>query len=102
MKTPERGSARHDELRQLLLERRQRAKLTQKELAARLGWNQNVISKIEGGGKRVTVLELLELGEAMGFDPRAAVARLMKMPAAGYDDDDGSGGRPRRGRVSRA
>jgi transcriptional regulator with XRE-family HTH domain len=57
----ERGSPEHDELRQLLLERRKRAKLSQRELAARLGWDQKIISNLERGSKRLTVLELIEI-----------------------------------------
>jgi HTH-type transcriptional regulator/antitoxin HipB len=78
MKGKERGSPEHDELRQLLLERRQRAKLTQRELAARLGWDQKVISKLERGSKRLTVLELIEIAQILAFDPAAALRRVAK------------------------
>lgn len=78
MKAKERGSPRHDELRRLLKERRQRAGLTQRELAARLSWDHKVISNLEKGSKRLTVLELLELAEVIGFDPSAAIRRLAK------------------------
>ena len=43
-----------------------------------LGWSHKVILKLEQGSKRLTVLELIELGEALGFDPPAAVRRVMK------------------------
>jgi transcriptional regulator with XRE-family HTH domain len=78
MKGKERGSPEHDELRQLLLERRQRAKLTQRELAARLGWDQKVISKLERGSKRLTVLELIEIARVLDFDSAAALRRVAK------------------------
>jgi transcriptional regulator with XRE-family HTH domain len=81
MKAKERGSPEHDELRQLLLERRQRAKLTQRELAARLGWDQKVISKLERGSKRLTVLELIEIARVLEFDPVAALRRVAKAAA---------------------
>jgi ribosome-binding protein aMBF1 (putative translation factor) len=71
-------SPEHEELRRLIKERRQRAGLTQKEVADKLGRPQRYISQVETGSHRVTVMELLELGEAIGFDPRAAVARLMR------------------------
>jgi transcriptional regulator with XRE-family HTH domain len=79
MKGKERGSPEHDELRQLLLERRQRAKLTQRELAARLGWDQKIISNLERGSKRLTVLELIEIARALEFDPAAALRQVAKM-----------------------
>jgi transcriptional regulator with XRE-family HTH domain len=78
MKVRERGSPQSEELRRLLLERRQRARLTQRELAARLGWDHKTISKLERGSKRLTVLELIELGKALEFDPAAAVRRVGK------------------------
>jgi HTH-type transcriptional regulator/antitoxin HipB len=74
----ERGSPQHEELRQLLKERRFRAKLTQRQLADKLGWDQRTISKIESGGKRVSVVELIELAKALGFDPAAAVRRVAR------------------------
>ena len=74
----ERGSPLHEELRQLLLERRQKAKLTQRELATKLGWDQSTVSKIENGSKRVSVVELIELGRALDFDAPAAVRRVMR------------------------
>jgi transcriptional regulator with XRE-family HTH domain len=72
------GQEIHEELRELLRERRQRAKLTQKELAAKLGWSQRTISQIEVGEKRVTVAELVELSIALDFDAPAAIRRIMK------------------------
>jgi transcriptional regulator with XRE-family HTH domain len=79
MKEKERGSPQHDELRRILKERRQRAELTQRELAARLGWDHKVISNLERGSKRLTVLELIEIAAALGFDPLAALRRVMKV-----------------------
>lgn len=78
MKGKERGSPEHDDLRQPLSERRRRTKLTQRELAARLGWDQKVISKLERGSKRLTVLELIEIARVLGFDPATALRRVAK------------------------
>lgn len=74
----ERGLPQHEELRQLLRERRFKSGLTQRQLAAKLGWDQRTISKIESGSKRVSVLELIELAKALGFDASAAVRRVEK------------------------
>jgi transcriptional regulator with XRE-family HTH domain len=71
-------SPQHEELRRLLIERRQRAGLTQRQVAERLGRPQRFVSRVETGVHRVTVVELLEFAQALEFDPRAAVARLMK------------------------
>jgi transcriptional regulator with XRE-family HTH domain len=71
-------SPMHDELRRLLKERRQAAGLTQKQLGDRLGWDQKTVSDIEVGSHRVTVIELIEIAEAIGFDAPAAVRRVIK------------------------
>jgi transcriptional regulator with XRE-family HTH domain len=49
MKEKERDTPLHDELRQILKERRFRAGLTQRQLADRLGWDHKVISNLERG-----------------------------------------------------
>jgi transcriptional regulator with XRE-family HTH domain len=72
------GSPQHEELRRLLIERRRRAELTQQQVADRVGRPQRFISRIERGMHRVTVVELLELAEAIGFDASAVVRRLGK------------------------
>jgi transcriptional regulator with XRE-family HTH domain len=72
------GSPPHEELRRLLIERRQKAGLTQQQVADRLGWGQKTISKIERGSKRVTAVELVELAEALGFSAMAAIRRIAK------------------------
>jgi transcriptional regulator with XRE-family HTH domain len=74
----ERGLPQHEELRQLLRERRFKSGLTQRQLAAKLRWDQRTISKIESGSKRVSVVELIALAAALGFDPAAAVRRVAK------------------------
>jgi transcriptional regulator with XRE-family HTH domain len=61
-------SPRHEALRRQLKLERQKAELTQAQLAARLGWDQTTISDIETGAKRVTAIELIE---ALGFDAPA-------------------------------
>jgi transcriptional regulator with XRE-family HTH domain len=73
-------SPRHEALRKFLKAQRAQAELTQAQLAERLGWLQKTISDIEIGTKRVTALELIELGEALGFDAPAALRRIGKVP----------------------
>jgi transcriptional regulator with XRE-family HTH domain len=73
------GSEIHEELRELLRERRFKLKLKQSELAERLGWSQRTISQIEIGEKRVTVAEFIELAVALEFDPSTAIRRLAKV-----------------------
>jgi transcriptional regulator with XRE-family HTH domain len=72
------GSPQHEELRYFLIDRRKRAGLTQQQVADRVGRPQRFISRIEQGMHRVTVVELLELAAAIGFDPMAALRRVAK------------------------
>ncbi len=72
-------SPRHEALRKFLKLERQKAELTQAELAARLGWDQTTISDVETGAKRVTTIELIQLGEALQFDPAATIRRIAKV-----------------------
>jgi len=69
-------SPRHDALRRFLKAERARAELTQGELSKRLGWNQRTLSDIETGGKRVSVLELVSIAKAIGFDPCLALRHI--------------------------
>jgi transcriptional regulator with XRE-family HTH domain len=74
------GSSRHDVLRRLLYERRLKAGLTQQDLAKKMGVSQAFVSAVERGEQRVSVLQLVEFAEALGFDPRAAVRRVALTP----------------------
>lgn len=69
-------SPRHHLLRQILHDWRLRSGLTQEELAERLGVSQATVSAIERGDQRVTVLQLIDWAEALGFDPRNTVRRV--------------------------
>jgi transcriptional regulator with XRE-family HTH domain len=61
------------------------ADITQRQLAAKLGWDQKTVSNIESGAKRVTALELIELAEAIGFDAAAVIRRIAAVPPAEAD-----------------
>ena len=52
-----------------LKEARKRAKLTQTELARRLGYPQSYISKYENAERRLDVLEYVRVAAAIGIDP---------------------------------
>jgi ribosome-binding protein aMBF1 (putative translation factor) len=71
------GRPRHEALRDFIVEQRVEAGLTQHELSARLDRPQSFIASIETGQRRVDVVELLDLAEAIGFDPHDAVRRLL-------------------------
>ena len=69
-------SPRHEALRAFLVERRKAAGLTQAVLAERLKIHQSYVADIERGQRRVDVVELFALAEAIGFDPSEAIARM--------------------------
>lgn len=73
-------STRQVRLIGLLVEQRERAGLTQAQLAARLGRYQSVVSSMESGGRRVDVVELLEIAEVIGLDVHALIDDLLATP----------------------
>lgn len=62
-------SPRHVRLVQLVVDKRREAGMSQSDLAEALGRYQSVVAAIESGGRRVDVVEFLELAEVVGFDP---------------------------------
>jgi transcriptional regulator with XRE-family HTH domain len=61
--------ARAAVLRILLVEKRKQAKLTQAQLAKKLGWEQSTISMLESGQRRIEVIEFMALADVLDFDP---------------------------------
>jgi transcriptional regulator with XRE-family HTH domain len=55
-------------LRELLVEARSRADLTQEDVAERLCRPQSFVSKYESGERRLDVVEFLEVCAAVGVD----------------------------------
>lgn len=70
------GSDRHKALIAFLIERREAAGMTQAQLAERLGEYQSFVARLESGQRRVDVVELIELGCVLDFDPSAAVIHI--------------------------
>jgi transcriptional regulator with XRE-family HTH domain len=62
---------------------RRRAKLTQTEAAERLGRKQTFVSEIERGLRRVDVLEIVLISQALGADPFQLFAELTRSAEAG-------------------
>lgn len=69
-------SPRHRRLVELLIQYREESGLRQAEVAERLGRHQPFISNIENGQRRIDVVELLDLAEAVGFDPSELIRTL--------------------------
>jgi transcriptional regulator with XRE-family HTH domain len=60
---------------------RQRAKLTQVELAARLRKPQSFVSAFEAGKRRVDLIEFLLIARTLGADPIDIFAEITKSAA---------------------
>jgi cyanate lyase len=70
-KTPR--SPRHRALVAFLIESRRTAGLTQADVAKRLGRYQSFVALVEGGQRRVDVIEFLDFAAAICFDPQKAL-----------------------------
>jgi transcriptional regulator with XRE-family HTH domain len=73
-------SPRHEALRLFLIEKRDKARLRQVDVAKKLGRHQSYVSYVENGLKVLDVVELMDWAEAIGFDPREALKRLSAVP----------------------
>lgn len=66
----------HKRLGAVLADVREKAGVTQTELAARLRKPQSFVSAYENGQRRVDVLEFILIVESLGADPKRVFARL--------------------------
>lgn len=69
---------RNDRLRAILIEARNRAGLTQVDLAERLRRPQSFVSKYERGERRLDVVEFLELADALGIKPAKLIEQIAR------------------------
>jgi len=74
-----RRSPRRARLQEILIEKRNAAGLTQVALAKLLRRPQSFVSKYETGERRLDVIELIEVAEALGADPAAIIRTLRKV-----------------------
>jgi transcriptional regulator with XRE-family HTH domain len=74
------GSPRHRALVDLIIQERKARDLTQVQVAKKLRRYQSYITLLETGQRRLDVIEFMDIAEAIGFDPRAAIKRLYKIP----------------------
>ena len=72
------GSARHKALVGFIRKKRKDAKLTQAQVAERIGRYQSFVATFERGQKRIDAVQLVEIAEAIGFDPRDAIKVIAK------------------------
>lgn len=63
----------------LLVETRTSRKLTQDDVADRIGRPQSFVSKCETGERRLDVIEFCEVARAMDADPIELLAKILKL-----------------------
>jgi transcriptional regulator with XRE-family HTH domain len=87
----------HAKVVDLLIAERKRAGLKQGELAKRLKLQQSFVSRLESGQRRIDICEFFMFAQTIGFDPHAALRRIM----LGEGSPGSRGGQPgrRRGRA---
>ena len=68
---------RYTELRALLLAERERAGLSQEQLAGRLGKPHRYVSLYERGELRLDFVEYLDVARALGIDGKALFEKLL-------------------------
>jgi transcriptional regulator with XRE-family HTH domain len=71
----------HAKLIALLKEQRLRVRLTQQQVADRLGVPQSFVAKYEGGERRLDVLEFIEAAEALEAEPTELFAAVVGLIA---------------------
>ncbi|MGF2033955.1 MAG: helix-turn-helix domain-containing protein [Nostoc sp. CmiVER01] len=71
-------SEEYNRFRQLLIEARKAAKLTQAELSAKLELPQSYVSKYERGERRLDVIEFLQVAQVLKIDPLTFIEELLK------------------------
>ncbi|MEH2143869.1 helix-turn-helix domain-containing protein [Nostoc sp.] len=71
-------SEEYNRFRQLLIEARKAAKLTQADLSAKLELPQSYVSKYERGERRLDLIEFLQVAEVLDIDPLAFIKELLK------------------------
>jgi len=64
--------------REELVKAREAAGVSQEELAKRIGWDRTFISKVENGVRRLDVVELLAICDALGINATEFVAKLQR------------------------
>jgi transcriptional regulator with XRE-family HTH domain len=62
----------------MLVGHRKAAGLRQVDLAEKMGVYQSWVTHMESGQRRIDVVELIELGKILGFDPVDVVRKLSR------------------------
>ena len=72
------GNKAYKRFRDLLVEARKEANLTQAQISSRLKRPQSFVSKYERGERRLDVVEFREVAQAIGIDPVSFLRRFYR------------------------
>jgi transcriptional regulator with XRE-family HTH domain len=72
------GTEQHRALIQLLVQKREGAKLRQADIAKRMRQYQSWIARVESGQRRIDVIEFFQLARVIGFDPHKALRKIFR------------------------
>lgn len=81
------GSPDYETLVAVLVEAREAANLTQRDLANRLGTAQSRVARIESRQRNVSLLEFIEIARALGAAPETLFAKILVRIAQATDVD---------------
>lgn len=68
-------------LTEVLIEARRTQHLNQQQLADALGKPQSYVAKVEGGERRLDVIEFIALARALGIEPMKLFSNIMDATA---------------------
>ena len=71
-------SPRQIKLRKLLRDLREKGGLTQADVSARLDRPQSFVAKYEGGERRLSTIEFIDVARALDLEPIAVLRQLLK------------------------
>jgi ribosome-binding protein aMBF1 (putative translation factor) len=69
-------SPAYEKLTELLVQARRKSGLTQQEVADALKTHQSYVAKVEGGERRIDVVEFMELARVLGVVPSSLLKKL--------------------------
>jgi transcriptional regulator with XRE-family HTH domain len=69
-------SPTYEKLTALLVEARRKSGLTQQEVADALKTHQSYVAKVEGGERRIDVVEFMELARVLSVVPSSLLKKL--------------------------
>lgn len=87
-------------LRRFLVQARTDARLTQQDVARKLGKPQSFVAKCETGKRRIDIVEFIKICDALGLKASRQIERVLQ-PTAGVDRRKRTAHRRKRDAIAR-